>query len=103
MCTSFNKKKDYRIRSEEFSQSKKINKNELKGRLTNLKSEVLVFIDSITEEDLLRRYPVQVYKESGISIIIHVIEHFSYHTGQIAYLTKQIDDKDLKFYTESLE
>jgi len=32
------------------------------------------------------------------SILIHVIEHFSYHVGQIAYLGKLITDRDLGFY-----
>lgn len=103
MCTTFDKRKDNRVRSEEFTQSKSINKEELKVRLTNLKNEILSFVDNVSEGDLLHRYPVQVYEETGISILIHVIEHFSYHTGQIAYITKQIGDKDLYFYTESLE
>jgi len=103
MSSTFNENEDHRKRSEEFTQSRTLNKKEIKGRLIVLKNEVLLYIDSLSDDDLERNYPVQVYKESGISIIIHVIEHFSYHTGQIAYITKQLDDKDLNFYSESLE
>ena len=36
--------------------------------------------------------------ETGLTILIHVTEHFSYHTGQIAYITKLLSDKSLGFY-----
>jgi len=45
---------------------------------------------------------VQVYEESGLSIIVHVIEHFSYHIGQITYATKAIKNVDTKYYPEDL-
>jgi uncharacterized damage-inducible protein DinB len=35
---------------------------------------------------------------SGTGIIVHVVEHLSYHTGQIAFWTKLLKDKDLGFY-----
>ena len=71
--------------------------------MTELRVKVEAIIASIDEKDLLSSYTVQVYTEKGISIIVHVIEHFSYHTGQIALLTKLLADKDLEFYPYSLE
>ncbi len=103
MSSSFDGKIDKRMRSEEFSLHKNENKESLKLRLLQLQEELLLFIDEIEQKDLEKRYSVQVYEEYGVAIIIHVIEHFSYHTGQIAYITKQLDDKELNFYTESLE
>jgi uncharacterized damage-inducible protein DinB len=41
---------------------------------------------------------VQGFSLTGIGIIIHVTEHYSYHTGQIALLTKLLKDRDLAFY-----
>ena len=64
---------------------------------------MIPIIDQLSETDLIETYKVQVYNEKGISILIHVIEHFSYHTGQIALLTKLIADKALNFYTYPLE
>lgn len=103
MCSTFNKKEDSRKRSEEFDQFSIFTKKQLESKLLQLKEEILTFIDDIKMEDLEKKYKVQVYNEKGISIIIHVIEHFSYHTGQIAILTKILSDKDLEFYPYSLE
>ncbi len=45
-------------------------------------------------------HTVQCFEETGVGIIIHVIEHFSYHTGQIALLTKLLTNKDTQFYED---
>jgi len=47
---------------------------------------------------LLRKRMVQGFELDGIGIITHVVEHYSYHTGQIALLTKLLVNKDLGFY-----
>ncbi len=103
MTTTFAENEDLRKRFEEFQSIERLNKTELKSLLIKLQDDVLYFLDTISEDDLLKKYKVQVFYEKGISIIIHVIEHFSYHTGQIALLTKLICDKDLEFYTFPLE
>ena len=54
----------------------------------------------VSEEELMRKRMVQGFEYSGIGIIIHVTEHFSYHTGQIAFWTKQLKNKDLGFYAD---
>ena len=41
---------------------------------------------------------VQGFQLSGIGIVVHVVEHYSYHTGQISFWTKQLKNKDLRFY-----
>jgi uncharacterized damage-inducible protein DinB len=41
---------------------------------------------------------VQGFVESGLSILVHVVEHFSYHTGQLAYIVKSRKNVDLGFY-----
>jgi len=41
---------------------------------------------------------VQGFHEPILGVIIHVIEHFSYHTGQITYITKALKDIDTGFY-----
>lgn len=41
---------------------------------------------------------MQGYTFSGIGIVTHVVEHYSYHTGQIALWTKILKNKDLGFY-----
>ena len=41
---------------------------------------------------------VQGFNFSGIGILVHVVEHLSYHTGQIAFYTKQLKNEQLGFY-----
>lgn len=100
---SFGNEKTIRKRSEEFIPGQNISKNDLKIMLAELKSKMLPLIDGLTENELNKSYNVQVYNESGLDILIHVIEHFSYHTGQIALLTKLIADNSLNFYDYPLE
>ena len=103
MTTTFVENEDLRKRFEEFQSVDGLNKAELKSLLSKLQDDVLYFLDTISNEEMLKSYKVQVFYEKGISILIHVIEHFSYHTGQIALLTKLICDKDLEFYSFPLE
>ena len=90
---------DQRHRDEEFI-IKGETKAALKQRLEHLEQLTLPVIDAITEETLQKKLSVQGFNETGLSIIIHVIEHFSYHTGQIALLAKIMKDQDLGFYKD---
>lgn len=89
---------DNRQRDSEFAAEGGLSKAELMDRLmsvTDAAKEVMVKTDA---KDLLQERKVQCYQMSGIGIIIHVVEHYSYHTGQIAFWTKLLLDKDLGFY-----
>jgi len=35
---------------------------------------------------------------SALEAVLHVVEHFSMHVGQILYVTKQLTASDLRFY-----
>jgi uncharacterized damage-inducible protein DinB len=52
-----------------------------------------------SDERLLEIYAVQGLRYSGVAIIVHITEHFSHHTGQIIFWTKQLTGKDLGFYS----
>ena len=95
-------KPDTRQRDAEFDAVEGKNKAELMLMLKTVTDEARAVILGMTNEDLLAIRNVQCYDKSGIGIIIHVVEHYSYHTGQIAYWTKLLLDKDLGFY-EGLE
>ncbi len=90
--------KDIRVRHLEFSESGTVPV----GRLTDLMDELLLDVSNvlynIKTEDLLKIKEVQGFTMTGISILVHVTEHLSYHTGQIAFYTKLLEDTDLKFY-----
>jgi uncharacterized damage-inducible protein DinB len=89
---------DDRRRQEEFDQRMEISKEDLWNRLNSTMQELIPVIKGVTPEELLRMRPVQTFEESGMTIIVHVTEHFSYHTGQIAWITKMLTSKDLGFY-----
>ncbi len=55
-------------------------------------------LDRLDAARLLDTHRVQGFVESGLSILVHVVEHFSYHTGQIAYIVKSKKNIDLGFY-----
>ena len=96
-------KADTRQRAAEFTNPQPISNQQLLDRLQELKVEVNQVLDDLQEGDLLKTYPVQVYEETGIAILVHVMEHFSYHVGQISYVTKAMEDVDLNYYPEVKE
>ena len=89
---------DHRKRQAEFDERQVIPKERLVSNLQKIMMMAKEIIRELPEEELLKIRPVQTFKESGLSILIHVTEHFSYHTGQIAYITKMIKDGQLGFY-----
>jgi len=93
---------DERKRDSEFNTTAGVSKIVLYTEVEKTVLQALDILNEISIADLLETKEVQVYKESGLSIIIHVIEHFSYHVGQITYATKSIKDVDTKYYPEDL-
>lgn len=89
---------DSRERDREFSTHEGYDKSELANKLTSVITKANKIIQNISEDNLEKRYTVQGFDLSGIGIIIHVTEHLSYHTGQIAFWVKQLKNKDLGFY-----
>ena len=96
--SSLGNSKDVRERDKEFSADGGNSGPELFKKLTDTIEQAKNVIQSTTEEELLRERKVQGYTHSGIGIILHVTEHYSYHTGQIIFWTKLLKDKDLGFY-----
>jgi len=89
---------DTRKRDREFLESSRCSKWKLKLLLEDLKLGVEVILNMLTAEDWVKVRKVQVFEESGLSILVHVMEHFSYHTGQITWQTKMLTNVDTKYY-----
>jgi uncharacterized damage-inducible protein DinB len=70
----------------------------LLDRLDSTLVRALDVIAGLAQADLERTYNVQVYQESGLTIVVHVVEHFSYHVGQITLHTKLMRDLDTRYY-----
>ncbi len=90
---------DLRERHLEFNPSDQPNKDILLTKLHALRPLTDRALSTLYDDgDLLNARSVQGYDETVLSILIHVIEHFSYHTGQIAIIAKYIKGVDLGFY-----
>ena len=98
--SSLGNQEDTRTRDIEFSTAGGFTKKELLVKIKIVTDKAIQIISSTSEQELIRKRKVQGFEYSGIGIIIHVTEHYSYHVGQIAYWTKLLKDKDLGFYED---
>ena len=96
--SSLDHRPDHRRREEEFSSRHKGDKAQLLAGLEEVVKEAQTVLKRSSEENLLAIRQVQGYSFSGIGNVLHVVEHFSYHTGQIALYTKLLQNNDLGFY-----
>lgn len=93
-------KKDLRERDVEFDSRGGLSKSELYIKLFNVVKDAKEVIRNLDVDALQTKRSVQGFKLSGIGAVIHVVEHFSYHTGQMAFWTKMIRNIDLGFYND---
>lgn len=98
IISSLGEQPDNRERDLEFSIRSGYTKTELLEKLQQTVEDATHVIRNSSEADLMKVRSVQGFEFSGIGNIIHVVEHISYHTGQIAFWTKLLKDKDLGFY-----
>jgi uncharacterized damage-inducible protein DinB len=89
---------DNRERNKEFSITGGYTKQQLLHQLETTIATAITIMRKTAGEELLHVHTVQGFRMSGIAIIVHVTEHLSYHTGQIAFATKLLKEKDLGFY-----
>jgi uncharacterized damage-inducible protein DinB len=90
---------DKRNRRLEFLPQQHIPKEVLCEKLNQLSKKITTTIQLLNKEKLVENYTVQGFQENGLSMVIHVIEHFSYHVGQITYQTKALKNIDIGYYS----
>jgi len=83
-----------RHRDAEFAERRPRPKAELIANIEAAVGEVDKTLEQIPPTRLFERIPVQVYKSSRLQVIYHVVEHFSYHLGQILYIYKLRTGRD---------
>lgn len=91
---------DNRNRAQEFEIQKNIRKSELIFLMENLRMKIKQSLQDFDERKLFEMTNIQGFNCSYFSAIIHVIEHFSYHTGQITTLTKWITNEETGYYSQ---
>lgn len=96
--SSLGRQSDVRERDLEFNTREGYIKEDLLAKLSGTVEEAKEIIKALDTEESLRIRSVQGFAFSGVGVIIHVVEHYSYHTGQIVFWTKLLRAKDMAFY-----
>ena len=90
---------DTRVRQAEFDNRGEIVRVEMVECMDAVMSRAKQVLHGLRESDLLKIHSVQGYKETGVSVVLHVVEHFSYHVGQMTYIVKSVKDIDTGYYS----
>lgn len=88
---------DHRQRQQEFDLPH-MDRRQLMEHLDATLVSATDVIRGLSRADLLRTWNVQGFQESGLAIVLHVVEHFSYHVGQVTLHTKLLKDLDTGYY-----
>jgi hypothetical protein len=91
-------KPDIRVRDREFQARGDVEPAELAERITVVVDDAIEIILALDEGALLRVVQIQSFKLTVLEAVMHVLEHFGQHTGQIILLTKHASGEDLGFY-----
>jgi Uncharacterized protein conserved in bacteria len=100
MLSSLGGAEDIRQRDLEFSTKAGYDKAMLIAKITEVNNRAAEAMRQQDTTSLLKKRMVQGFDMTGLAIIVHVTEHFSYHVGQIALLTKLMVGEDLGFYAD---
>jgi hypothetical protein len=84
-----------RHRDREFKDKPTLSKDELLSRLSDTAEKAVKIIRGLAIEDLQRSYSIQGTQFTGIVDIVAVLEHFSYHVGQIVFAAKLLKNVPL--------
>jgi uncharacterized damage-inducible protein DinB len=101
---------DVRDRQREFTERKQTSKGELLDMLRTTLAEVELVIANVEKEiamvksdlPLQRECLPQGFRQTVFDVIFHVVEHFSYHTGQIIYIAKLLESGQVRFYDDRM-
>ena len=89
---------DARDRDAEFAQRDRIALDDLHSLLKRTLADVDATLAQFDANQLVERRTIQGSDVSVLEAILHVVEHFSMHTGQILMMTKMLTNADLALY-----
>ena len=89
-----------RDRAAEFAADRICSKAELLDSLRLVVTDSCKVLSLMDADRLGKRLEVQGYETDGRGVVLHAVEHMSYHTGQIVLLAKQAlpQGGELEFY-----
>lgn len=90
ILTAIGGRPEVRARSAEFAaRESEHGAQDLFAALAATVHEACVVIEGLDDEALLRRHTIQVFENvTAVAVVVHVVEHFGWHTGQIAWIAK---------------
>jgi len=100
LCHGIGGEADIRVRESEFKSQYTISSETLKKLITAAILDGLNHLDAVPSDNWLKEVKVQVFTLTQYSALIHVIEHTSYHVGQITYLTKSQTSRETDYYAD---
>jgi uncharacterized damage-inducible protein DinB len=89
---------DFRDRDSEFAARGGLQPAELSQRLQATIADAAGIIRNLAPERLMETRTIQKYEVTVMEAILHVVEHFGQHTGQIIFATKLLTGQDLGYY-----
>ncbi len=79
-----------RHRSQEFAARGTATKAELLAGLRQVVAGCQEVVRGLTPDQLAAFREIQGSRSDGFDTVLHVVEHMSYHTGQIVHITKEL-------------
>ena len=98
IMSGIGRQEDKRIRDHEFLPLSDINKSDLAERINAIFLDARAVIAAMDEFACTQKLVLQGFEMTGIGAVIHVVEHASYHVGQITYLTKMYTGEETKYF-----
>ena len=89
---------DGRDRDAEFAQREIVPRDDLLSLLRRTIGDVDSTLARYEPEGLLETRTIQGTEGPALDAILHVVEHFAMHTGQIIMTTKLLTASDMEFY-----
>ena len=89
---------DTRIRHAEFKEAEHPSKDELLKALKQTVAEACSVIENLDPTLLTSTKFIQDKQVGVMEDILHVVEHFSYHTGQIIFQVKAVKNTSFPWY-----
>jgi len=88
---------DRRQRDLEFLERGPVPRAQLTRALQFAVRDACKVLRRVKPAELARTHVIQRMPVTGFNAVLHVVEHFAFHTGQIVFITKQLRSKDLRF------
>lgn len=98
VCAGLFNQIDIRNRDAEFQKSYTKTKKELNCDLYDCEEKLKNCISTLSLKEINQSYTIQGITSSGFSVLTHVIEHTSYHTGQVTLLAKWYSNQQPNYY-----